>query len=429
MIDISLLRKDPEKYKKASRNKGTNPDVVDEVIRFDNERRNLIGKVEKLRGERNQLTEQVKKTQEQKEKDLLIEQVREIKKKLNDIEPQLKRVEDSFQDLLSRIPNLPADDVKVGKDESENEILRKWGEPRKFSFTPKDHVELGETLDIIDMKRAAEVSGARFYYLKGDGALLEWALLQFAIETLVKEGFTPIIPPVLIKRDSMKGMGYLEHGGEEDMFVFGKDDLILVGTSEQSIGPMHKDEVFNKKDLPVRYVGFSPCFRREAGSYGKDTRGIIRVHQFDKVEMFSFTTPEESDREHEYLLSLEEKLFQALELPYQVVKMCSGDLGAPAARKYDLEAWIPTQQKYREVTSTSTTTDFQSRRLNIKFRDGNTVNYVHMLNGTAFSMTRPIAAILENYQNEDGTVAVPKALQKYMGKEKFSTSLNSSTGK
>ncbi|MCR4264172.1 MAG: serine--tRNA ligase, partial [Candidatus Roizmanbacteria bacterium] len=300
-----------------------------------------------------------------------------------------------------------------------------------FEFKPKDHLELGELHDIIDVKRASKVSGARFYYLKGDGALLEWALLQLAIETLTKEGFTPIIPPVLIKKSSMKAMGYLEHGGEEDMFVLDKDGLILVGTSEQSIGPMHMNEVFDKKDLPRRYFGYSACFRREAGSYGKDTRGIIRVHQFNKVEMFSFTTPENGDAEHDYFLSLEEKFLQALEIPYQVIKMCSGDLGAPAARKYDLEAWIPTQEKYRELTSTSTTTDFQSRRLNIKYREPgvpgvigsgvipvpSSFRYVHMLNGTAFSMGRPIVAILENFQEKDGSVRIPKVLQKWMGKE------------
>lgn len=408
MININLLRRNPDYYKKACSAKNINPDTVDAVVRFDQERRDLILKVEELRKERNEISKQQTANSKQLGQ--------EIKKKLRDVEPRLKIVEKNLEDLVSRIPNPPLSDVKVGKNDTENEVLRKWGEPRKFDFKPKDHLELGELHDIIDIKRASKVSGTRFYYLKGDGALLEWALLQFAIETLLKEGFVPVIPPVLIKKSSMKAMGYLEHGGEEDMFVLDKDGLVLVGTSEQSIGPMHMDEVFDKKDLPRRYFGYSACFRREAGSYGKDTRGIIRVHQFNKVEMFSFTTPEEGDKEHEYFLSIEEKLLQALELPYQVVKMCSGDLGAPAARKYDLEAWIPTQERYRELTSTSTTTDFQSRRLTIKYRDGQKVDYVHMLNGTAFSMGRPIVAIVENYQQKDGSVKVPKVLQQYIGK-------------
>ncbi|MBI4137001.1 serine--tRNA ligase [Candidatus Roizmanbacteria bacterium] len=420
MIDLNLLRKNPQQFRDGATHKNTNPDVVDEVLRFDKERRELIQKAEELRKERNEITQKIKASQDKKNNAELIERVRSIKKKLDDVEPRLKMVENNLDDLVARIPNPPLPDVRVGKNDTENEILRTWGEQRKFDFKPKDHLELGELHDIIDVRRAARVSGARFYYLKGDGALLEWALLQFAIETLMKEGFTPTIPPVLIKKSSMKAMGYLEHGGEEDMFVLEKDGLVLVGTSEQSIGPMHMGEVFDKKELPRRYFGYSACFRREAGSYGKDTRGIIRVHQFNKVEMFSFTTPEEGDKEHEYFLSLEEKFLQALEIPYQVVKMCSGDLGAPAARKYDLEAWIPTQEKYRELTSTSTTTDFQSRRLHIKYRDGNNTEYVHMLNGTAFSMGRPIVAILENFQEKDGSIRIPAILQKWMGKEKIS---------
>ncbi|HEX7543094.1 MAG TPA: serine--tRNA ligase, partial [Patescibacteria group bacterium] len=301
-------------------------------------------------------------------------------------------------------------------NDTENEILRKVGEPTKFSFKPKDHLELGEKLDIIDVVRASKISGARFYFLKNEAALLEFALRELAFELLIKEGFIPVIPPVMVKTEVMKGLGYMENGGDEDMYIFEKDDLVLVGTSEQSIVAMHRDEVLSSKDLPKRYVGFSTCFRREAGSYGKDTRGILRAHQFDKVEMVSFVRQGEDDKEHDYLLSLEEKLLQSLGLPYQVVKMCTGDLGFPAARKYDLEVWIPSEGKYREVTSTSTTTDFQARRLNIKYQEGNERNFVNILNGTAFS-TRPIIAILENYQNEDGSINVPEVLQKYIGKK------------
>jgi seryl-tRNA synthetase len=277
-------------------------------------------------------------------------------------------------------------------------------------------LELGEKLDIIDVVRASKISGARFYFLKNDGALLEFALRELAFELLLKEGFIPVLPPVMIKTEVMKGLGYMENGGDEDMYIFEKDGLVLVGTSEQSIVAMHQDDVFDAKDLPKRYVGFSTCFRREAGSYGKDTRGILRAHQFDKVEMVSFVKQGEDNKEHEYLLSLEEKLLGLLKIPYQVVKMCTGDLGFPAARKYDIEAWIPSENKYREMTSVSTTTDFQARRLNIKYKEQNGTKYVNILNGTAFS-TRPIIAILENYQQVDGSVLVPEVLQKYLNKK------------
>lgn len=409
MLDIQLIRDHPEQIKKSTENKGCNPMVVDEVLRLDKERRELISKVEKLRAEKNKISKE--KT------DQSIDQGRMIKKQLNDFEPRLKRVGQDLNELLLRIPNPAAEDVLVGKDESGNKIIRRWGNPTQFSFEPKDHLELGELLDIIDVNRASKVSGARFNYLRNEAVLLEFALIKFALERLIKANFIPIIPPVLIKKEAMEGMGYTEHGGKEDMFILDKDNLILIGTSEQSIGPMHMGEVFNKDDLPKRYAGFSNCFRREAGSYGKDTRGILRVHQFDKIEMFSFITPEKADEEHEFLLSLEEEFLQQLKLPYQVIKMCTGDLGAPAARKYDLEAWIPTQKKYRELTSTSTTTDFQARRLNIRYRHENKTEFVHMLNGTAFAIGRTIIAILENYQQEDGSVAVPEVLQNYLGKE------------
>lgn len=402
MLDIKFIRENAELVEKGA--KAKNIDInIQEVLDIDKDYRELLTEVQKLREDRNKFA---------REKD--IEKGKEIKQALDEKEKKLKEKEEKLNELLPQIPNPAKPDVKIGKNDTENDVLRTVGTPPKFSFTPRDHLELGEMLDIIDIERAAKVSGTRFYYLKNEGALLEFALVQFAIQTLVKEGFIPVIPPVLVKRETMKALGYMEKGGEEDMFHLTKDDLFLVGTSEQSIVPMHKDEFFNEKDLPRRYVGFSTCFRREAGSYGKDTRGILRVHQFDKVEMVSYVKQGEDDKEHDYLLSLEEKLLKQLEIPYQVVKMCTGDLGFPAARKYDLEAWIPSQNKYREVTSTSTTTDFQSRRLNIKYREDNKTEYVQILNGTAFS-TRPIVAILENSQQEDGSVLIPEALQKYTG--------------
>jgi seryl-tRNA synthetase len=307
--------------------------------------------------------------------------------------------------------------VKVGKDESENEVIKKYKEPTKFDFTPKDHLALGEALGIIDVKQAARVSGARFNYLIGDGALLESALRQFAFDMLIKEGFIPVIPPVLIKKDIMEGLGYTAMGEAENIFTLDKDDLYLVGTSEQSVVPLHMNDVLQKEDLPRRYVSYSSCFRREAGSYGKDTRGIWRVHQFNKVEMVSFVAEGDDDREHQYLLELEEKFFQALEIPYQILGICTGDLGFNAARKYDIEAWLPSQQKYGEVTSASTVTDFQSRRLNMKYQDGTERKFLQVLNGTACAMSRTPVAVLENYQQEDGSVIIPEVLRKYMGKD------------
>ena len=375
------------------------------VLEIDKQYRSLQEKVQRLHEERNKFA---------REKN--VNAGRKLKEELEQEEKKLVQLGKKLSEKLLTIPNSPAEDVKAGKDESENDVIKKHKEPTTFSFTPKDHLDIGELLDIIDVKRAAKVSGTRFGYLKNDAVLLEFALVQLALETLLKEGFIPIVPPVLIKSDVMKGLGYMEYSGDEDMFVLPKDGLTLVGTAEHALVPIHKDETFQKKDLPKRYVAFSSAFRREAGSYGRDTRGILRVHQFDKVEMVSFVPEEDTDKEHDYLLSLEEKLFQMLEVPYRVVKMCTGDLGFPAARKYDIEAWMPGQNTYREVTSVSTVTDFQSRRLNIKYQNGNEKKYAHILNGTAFAIGRTIIAILENYQKEDGSVVIPEVLQKYIGK-------------
>ncbi|PJE67773.1 serine--tRNA ligase [Candidatus Shapirobacteria bacterium CG10_big_fil_rev_8_21_14_0_10_40_9] len=401
MLDINFIRSNPEKVKKGVSDKGYDPAIVERVLKVDETRRQLISEIEKYRQERNKLGKDD------------IEQGKKIKEMLRRLEPDLKAVEEEFKNLLFEIPNLPAEDVPIGKDESGNKIVKTWGKPKKFDFEPKDHLGLGEILDVIDVKRAGKVSGTRFGYLKNEAAILEFALINFAFDILTKEGFIPVIPPEFIKKESMRGMGYLEHGGEEEMYVFEKDNLVLVGTAEQAIGPMHMDEILEHKELPKRYVGLSSGFRREAGSYGKDTRGIFRVHQFHKVEMFSFTKPEDGDKEHEYFLKLEEKLVQALEIPYQITKMCTGDLGHPTARKYDIECWFPSEKKYRETHSTSNCTDYQARRLNIKYKDGKETDFVHTLNGTAFAIGRMILAILENYQQKDGSVLIPKVLQKY----------------
>ncbi len=411
MLDIKLIRQNPEKIQKAAKDKGVEVNL-ERILEIDSKVRGLESIVQKLREERNSLASGIKgkPTKEQ------IEKGRKVKENLEKEEKALLAVSEELTNLLFQIPNPAKNDVKIGKNDTENDVIETVGKPHRFDFTPKDHLELGQSLGIIDMQSASKVSGARFTYLRGDAVLLEFALVNFALETLMKEGFIPVIPPVLIKTGVMKGLGYMENGGDEDMFQLPKDDFVLIGTAEHALVAMHKDEFFNAKDLPKRYVGFSTAFRREAGSYGKDTRGILRVHQFDKVEMVSLVKEGEDDKEHEYLLSLEKKLFDALEIPYQVVKMCTGDLGFPAARKYDLEAWLPGQNKYREVTSVSTVTDYQSRRLNIKYQAEGEKKYVNILNGTGFAIGRTIIAILENYQNSNGSVNIPKVLQKYMGK-------------
>lgn len=413
MVDITLIRQNPEHIQKASEAKGVKLNVT-ELLELDKTFQKLQREVQTLREEKNAAAKSIvgKPTPEQLEKG------KKIKEQLDAKEAEFNDIDGKMKAILMTIPNPSKDDVKVGKDDSENEVVKKYKEPTKFTFKPKDHLELGETLDIIDVKQAAQVSGARFYYLKNEGALLEFALKQLAFDTLIKEGFVPVVPPVLIKKDIMDGLGYTQMGEEENIFSLDNDGLYLVGTAEQSIVPLHMNDVLKKEDLPRRYVGFSSAFRREAGSYGKDTRGIFRVHQFDKTEMVSFVAEGEDDKEHEFLLGIEEKFMQLLDIPYQVIKVCTGDLGFNAARKYDIEAWIPTQEKYREMTSTSTVTDFQSRRLNMRYQDGDQRKFLNVLNGTAFS-TRPLVAIIENYQQEDGSVVIPEVLRKYIGKDKI----------
>ena len=408
MIDLKYLRENSEKVSSGARSKNIEIDVS-KILEVDEKFRTLSTEVQNLRAERNNAA-----------KERNIERGKEIKAQLDGLEAELSNLESQLKDLTSQIPALPKDDVKVGKNDTENEVIKTVGEPTRFEFKPKDHLELGELLDIIDVTRAAKVSGARFAYLKNEGALLEFALIQFAMAKLVGKGFKPVIPPTIISKDTMRAMGYMENGGDADMFHLQDEDKVLVGTAEQSIVPMHKDEVLDAKNLPLRYVGFSSSYRSEAGSYGKDTRGILRVHEFHKVEMVSYVAEGKDDEEHESLKSIEEELFSDLKIPYQVIKMCTGDLGFPAVRKYDIEAWIPTQEKYREVTSTSTTGDFQSRRLNIKYHEGGEKKYVNILNGTAYAIGRTLIAILENFQQEDGSVVVPEVLTKYTGFDKIS---------
>ncbi len=408
-----LLDKD-EKNKIEEAIKKRDLDInLDETIVLYKQYLDFKNTYEQVRIKRNNLQDRIRK-------EGLTEEIRQMGKVLHDEEmdvlSKLGQVERLVKEKALNIPNIVLPGVKEGKDETENEIIRRVGDPKNFQFQPRNHVELGEILDIIDIPRATKVSGARFAYLKNEAVLLELALIQLAFDMLTKEGFIPIIPPTLIKKDITELLGYWQNDDSNEYYMVNdvlNQNMYLIGTAEHSIVPLHRDEILDHSTLPLRYVAFSSAFRREAGAYGKDVKGIFRVHQFDKVEMVSFTRPEDSNKEHEYLLNLEEKLFQSLGIPYQVVKMCSGDLGAPAAKKYDLEAWIPSEGKYREVTSASTTTDFQSKRLNIRYREDDKTNYVHILNGTGFAIGRTIIAILENYQKEDGTVVIPEVLQKY----------------
>lgn len=408
-MDIKFIRQNPDLVREGCRKKGVNIDI-EEILKIDKERREVMAKLENLRAEQNKINK--------KPNEVEIVRLKEIKQEVQQLEDALKDLDESLNQLVMLVPNLPLPNVPEGKSEVDNVILREVGQKPKFNFKPKDYLELNKKLDLIDIERASKVSGSRFGYLKNEAVLLEFGLIQLAFDNLVKKGFVPVVPPVMISERAMRAMGYLDRGADEIYHLIA-DNLYLVGTSEQSIGPMHMDEILSEKDLPKRYLGFSTCFRREAGSYGKDVRGIIRVHQFDKVEMFVFCRPEDSEKEHQLLLSCEEELMQALKIPYRVVQMCTADLGDPAAAKYDIEAWLPGQNQYRETHSTSNCTDFQAQRLNIRYKPTSKIKdpgskYVHTLNGTAFAIGRMIIAIIENYQQKDGSIIVPKILQKYI---------------
>jgi len=409
MLDINFIRENPDKVKQACKNKNVAVDV-DKVLDLDKQKRQIQTEIESLKAEQNRIS------RGGAENKILISQAKEIKQKIKELEPDLENTQAQLKDLLLQLPNIPFDDVPVGKDDSQNVVVRRVGKPPKFDFEAKDYMQLAEHLDLIDTERAAKVAGSRFGYIKRDLALLEFALINLTMDTVKKEGFIPVIPPVMIKNQMARGTGYFEAGDEKEAYYLPADDMYLAGTSEQPLAAMHSDEVLLEKDLPKRYIGFSTCFRREAGSYGKDTKGILRVHQFDKLEMFVYSSSSQSKDEHELILSIEEKLMKDLNLPYQVLNICTGDLGRPAAKKYDIETWLPSEQKYRETHSCSNCTDFQARRLNIRYKDeNNKMQFVHTLNGTAFAIGRILIMIIENYQQKDGSIKVPKALQKYCG--------------
>lgn len=408
MLDINFIRENSDKVKEACEKKQVKVDV-DKILEIDKKKRELMTTLESLKAEQNKIS----KTGHDEE---TINKAKELKEQFKEMEPEFKKAESELNVLLLQLPNIPFDDVPVGKDDSENVIVRQVGKIPKFSFQLKDYMQIGKELDLIDTERAGKVFGSRAGYLKRELPLLEFAIINFVMDSVKKEGFVPVIPPALLKEEIAKGTGYFEAIDRKEAYYLPEDKLYLAGTSEQSVIAMHTDEILEEKELPKRYIAFSTCFRREAGSYGKDTKGILRVHQFDKLEMVIFCKPENSKEEHKLLLGLEEKMMKALALPYKVVNICTGDLGRPAASKYDIEAWLPSENKYRETHSTSNCTDFQARRLNIRYKDKTgKLNFAHTLNGTAFAIGRILIMIMENYQQKDGSIKVPKVLQKYCG--------------
>jgi len=414
MLDIKFIRENQGLVKKACQEKGIQVDIG-ALLEIDKKRREILQAIEDMRAQKNKASKEIGAVKSEQEKKRIILKMQELDKNNDRLDQNFKELTEKFNELMWQIPNLPLPGVPVGKDERDNVVLKEVGEKPRFNFPLKDYMTLGETLDLIDVKRAAKVAGTRFGYLKNEAVLLEFALIKLAFDYLLKEGFIPVLPPVMLKANLARGMGYLEQSDREEAYYLPQDDLYLIGTAEQSIGTMHADEILKEEELPKRYVAFSTCFRREAGSYGKDTKGIFRVHQFDKVEMFSFCRPEESIQEHQFFLAIEEKLMQALKLPYRVLNICTGDLGRPAAAKYDIETWLPSENRYRETHSTSNCTDFQARRLNIRYRTKKgELKFVHTVNGTAFSQ-RPILMIMENYQQKDGSILIPEVLQKYLG--------------
>jgi seryl-tRNA synthetase len=421
MLDINFIRENKKTVEKACTNKGLNPKVVDNLLAVDIKRRELMGTVQALRAERNTLNEQLK----QGRTDELLKKATKQKKALQDIEPQLKTVEVEYEELMLQIPNVPLEGVPIGKDESGNKQIKTWGKKPKLDFKPKDHLELGTNLNMLDLDRGSKVAGFRGYYLKNDGVLMQNALMQFALKKFIDKGYTPVIPPIINRRSAFVNTGHFPWGESEAYKLAAdetdpKNDYFLAGTAEVPLVSMYAGETLKEKDLPIKMVGYSPCYRREIGSYGKDTKGFYRVHEFTKIEQVVICKNdlEESIKWHEKMLEFSEEILQELGLHYQVLLMCTGDMGEPQAKKYDLEAWMPGRDGYGEVGSDSIMTDFQARRANIKYVDnkGNT-KYVHMLNNTVVPSVRVLIAIWETYQQKDGSIKIPPVLVPYMGKE------------
>ena len=411
MIDVRLLREDLDAVRRAYDRRGGIADL-DRIVELDERHRGLLREVEDLRAEQNRASKAIGQAAPE-DRQAAIARAKELSERLKTLEPTLDKMESDLQHLLSYLPNLPHDSVPNGLTEEDNVVEREVGDKPDFDFEPRDHVALGEGLGIFDGERGAKTSGSRFVYLTGNGVLLELALVRFALDVLGETNFKPVVPPVLVREHAMFGTGFLP-AEEHEFYRDDRDDLYLVGTSEVPLAAMHSDEVLDESVLPLRYAGFSPCFRREAGTYGKDTKGLVRVHQFDKVEQFSFTHPDRSWDEYETIRANQERILQTLEIPYQVLVMCAGDLGGSAAKKVDHEAWLPGARRHMEVTSATNATDYQARRLNVRFK-GEARGLVHTLNGTACAVGRMIVALLENHQREDGSVGIPQALVPYTG--------------
>jgi seryl-tRNA synthetase len=410
VLDLKLLRDEPEKMRAALARRGADR-RLDDVLAADERRRDVVHKIEDLQREQNAVTKQIGRASPE-EREPLLEKAKDFKRDIEVLEPKLRDADEQLQMQAAGLPNIPHESVPDGESDDDNVELRRWGEPAQIPGA-EDHLDVGRRLGVIDTDRAARASGSRFGYLFGDAVHLELALIRFAMDQLAAKGFVPVVPPVLVRREVMYGAGALP--GDEAQYYVVQDGLYLTGTSEQALAAIHMEEELDVTELPKRYAGFSTCFRREAGTWGRDTRGIFRVHQFDKVEMFSFTTPDASWDEHEFLVGIQEELLQALDIPYRAMIVCIGELGSPAAKKIDLEAWFPEQRRYREVMSCSNCTDYQSRRLQIRLKGkGAKGTLPHTLNGTAYAVQRTVAAILENFQEPGGDVSIPKVLHAYM---------------
>lgn len=402
MLDIQKIRENPQAIKAAVEAKGFAADAVDQVLAVDQTRRKLIQEIDGIRAQKNKLTKED------------VEQGKKLKAALKEQEDALRQSDEAYERLMLQIPNPSAPDVVVGSPDK-NQIVKTVGAPPSFSFPVRDHVDIGLATNTIDIERGTKIAQSGFYYMKGAGALLEFALVSYAMHKLTEQGFVPVITPNVAKERNVVGCGFQPRSDKErQIYHIQDEDLDLIATAEITLVGQHTDEILDESILPLRYAGFSSCYRTEAGSYGKDVRGILRVHEFRKVEMVVFCTPEESDAWHEKLLAIEESIWQDMKIPYQVVKMATGDLGSAATRKYDIEAWMPSQNKYREVTSTSNTTDFQARRLNIRTKGKAGNRYAHTLNGTVLALGRAIIAIYENCQQQDGSVRIPDVLAPYM---------------
>lgn len=410
MLDFKFIRNNINKVKKNTSERGMNPEIVDEWVEIDKERSVLQSRLEEINKLRNELADKGMVKEENREKG------KQLKSEGKEVETKLDELNIKWKELINQIPNIHRPEVPIGEDEKANKELRKVGNLPKFSFSVKDHLELAAMHDLIDFEAGAKVSGSQFYFLKNDAVKLELALLQFGINFLEKKGFTIVMTPDLAKSRFYLGTGYAPKGDEAQIYEIDGEDLGLIATAEVTMAGMHADDVLRSEELPIKYAAISHCFRKEAGAYGKYSKGLYRVHQFTKLEMFIYSLPEKSEEMHQLILQTEEELTQALGLPYRVLEMCSGDLGAIASRKYDLEAWMPGRNDYGEITSTSNTDDFQARNLNIKVKTENGNEYVHMLNGTALVTSRIPIAILENFQQKDGSVKIPDALVPYMGK-------------